>query len=107
VTLFDDYTRNLFSEIVRANALNRANMGLDYLDASMTRIGAYIIGVRAAQKSLLSALLEPNGTLRQYEDKGKLFQRLALLEKAKTCFRKPLRLLQLKKAGLWPELFPT
>ena len=84
VTLFDDNTRNLFSEIVRANALNRAHIGLDYFDASINRIGAYIIGVRAAQKSLLSALLEPTATLRQYEDEGKLFQRLALLEEAKT-----------------------
>ena len=84
VTLFDDNTRNLFSEIVRANALDRAHIGLDYFDASINRIGAYIIGVRAAQKSLLSALLEPTATLRQYEDEGKLFQRLALLEEAKT-----------------------
>ena len=67
-----------------ANALDRAHIGLDYFDASINRIGAYIIGVRAAQKSLLSALLEPTATLRQYEDEGKLFQRLALLEEAKT-----------------------
>lgn len=84
VTLFDDNTRNLFSEIVRANALDRAHIGLDYFDASINRIGAYIIGVRAAQKSLLQALLEPTATLRKYEDEGKLFQRLGLLEEAKT-----------------------
>ena len=51
VTLFDDNTRNLFAELVRANALDRAHIGLDYFDASINRIGAYIIGVRAAQKS--------------------------------------------------------
>ena len=68
VTLFDDNTRNLFSELVRANALDRAHIGLDYFDASINRIGAYIIGVRAAQKSLLQALLEPLPTLRKYED---------------------------------------
>ncbi len=84
VTLFDDNTRNLFSELVRADALDRAHIGLDYFDASINRIGAYIIGVRAAQKSLLQALLEPLTTLRKYEDEGKLFQRLALLEEAKT-----------------------
>jgi hypothetical protein len=49
VTLFDDNTRNLFSELVRANALDRAHIGLDYFDGSINRIGAYIIGVRAAQ----------------------------------------------------------
>ena len=84
VTLFDDNTRNLFSELVRANALDRAHIGLDYFDGSINRIGAYIIGVRAAQKSLLQAFLEPLDTLRRYEDEGKLFQRLALLEEEKT-----------------------
>ena len=84
VTVYDDNTRNLFSEIVRAGALDRAHIGLDYFDASINRIGAYIIGVRAAQKCLLNAMLEPLATLRQYEDEGKLFQRLALLEEAKT-----------------------
>ena len=84
VTLFDDNTRNLFSELVRANALDRAHIGLDYFDGSINRIGAYIIGVRAAQKSLLQAFLEPLDTLCKYEDEGKLFQRLALLEEEKT-----------------------
>jgi L-rhamnose isomerase len=84
VTLYDDNTRNLFSELVRANALDRAHIGLDYFDASIDRIGAYVIGVRAAQKSLLQALLEPLDIIRKYEDEGKLFQRLALLEEAKT-----------------------
>lgn len=84
VTLFDDNTRNLFSELVRANALDRAHIGLDYFDASINRIGAYVIGVRAAQKSLLQALLEPLDTLRKYEDDGKGFERLALLEEVKT-----------------------
>ena len=84
VTLFDDNTRNLFSEMVRANALDRCHIGLDYFDASINRIGPYIIGVRAAQKSLLQAFLEPLDLLRKYEDEGKLFQRLALLEEEKT-----------------------
>ena len=84
VTLFDDNTKNLFSEVVRANALDRTHIGLDYFDASINRIGAYIIGVRAAQKSLLSALLEPLPLLRKYEDNGQGFERLALLEECKT-----------------------
>lgn len=84
VTLFDDNTRNLFHELVRANALDRAHVGLDYFDASINRIGAYIIGTRAAQKSLLQAFLEPLYILRRYEDEGKWFERLALLEEEKT-----------------------
>ena len=69
---------------MRADALDRAHIGLDYFDASINRIGAYVIGVRAAQKSLLQAFLEPLPILRKYEDEGKFFQRLALLEEAKT-----------------------
>ena len=84
VTLFDDNTRNLFAELVRANALGRAHIGLDYFDASINRIGAYIIGTRAAQKALLQALLEPLDILRKYEDEGQWFERLALLEELKT-----------------------
>lgn len=84
VTLFDDNTRNLFHELVRANALDRAHVGLDYFDASINRIGAYIIGTRAAQKSLLQAFLEPLDILRRYENEGKWFERLALLEEEKT-----------------------
>ena len=84
VTLFDDNTRNLFFELVRSGQLNRAHIGLDYFDASIDRIGAYIIGTRATQKSLLAAFLEPLDLLRKYEDNGQLFQRLAILEEEKT-----------------------
>ena len=84
VTIMDDPTQELFSEIVRADALGRVHYGLDFFDGSINRIGAYIIGVRAAQKSLLQAFLEPLPLLRKYEDEGKLFQRLALLEEEKT-----------------------
>ena len=84
VTLYDDKTRNLFSELVRTGQLHRAHIGLDYFDASINRIGAYVIGIRATQKSLLHALLEPLHTLRKYEDNNRLFERLALLEEAKT-----------------------
>ena len=84
VTLMNDPTQDLFKEIVRAGALDRAHIGLDYFDASINRIGAYVIGARATQKCLLGALLEPLDKLRAYEDAGAGFQRLALLEEAKT-----------------------
>lgn len=84
VTIMNDQTLDLFKEIVRADALNHAHIGLDYFDASINRIGAYIIGTRATQKCLLQALLEPLALLRQYEDKGQHFERLALLEEAKS-----------------------
>ena len=84
VTLMNDQTLDLFKEIVRAEALHRAHIGLDYFDASINRIGAYIIGTRATQKCLLQALLEPLDLLRQYEDKGQGFEKLALLEEMKS-----------------------
>ena len=84
VTLMNDQTLDLFKEIVRAEALHRAHIGLDYFDASINRIGAYIIGTRATQKCLLQALLEPLQLLRQYEDNGQGFEKLALLEEMKS-----------------------
>lgn len=84
VTLMNDQTLDLFKEIVRAEALHRAHIGLDYFDASINRIGAYLIGTRATQKCLLQALLEPLDMLRQYEDKGQGFEKLALMEEMKS-----------------------
>ena len=84
VTLMNDQTLDLFKEIVRAEALHRAHIGLDYFDASINRIGAYLIGTRATQKCLLQALLEPLPLLRQYEDNGQGFEKLALLEEMKS-----------------------
>lgn len=83
VTIMDDPTLELFSEIVRADALDRVHYGLDYFDGAINRIGAYVIGSRAAQKCMLRALLEPISQLRAYEAADKGAQRLALLEEAK------------------------
>lgn len=84
VTIMEDPTMNLCKEIVRADAIDRVHFGLDYFDASINRIGAYVIGSRAAQKSMLCAMLEPVTTLRDLELNGKGFQRLAQLEEAKS-----------------------
>jgi L-rhamnose isomerase len=84
VTILNDETTELAKEIVRAEALDRVHIGLDYFDASINRIGAYAIGIRATQQAFLQALLEPIGQLRAYEEKGCYFERLALLEVAKS-----------------------
>ena len=84
VTIMNDDTLDLMQEIVRCDALERVHIGLDYFDASINRIGAYIVGTRATQKCLLRALLEPLAQLREYEAKGQGFERLALLEEAKS-----------------------
>jgi L-rhamnose isomerase len=84
VTTLNDETIELCREIVRCDALDKVHFGLDFFDGSINRIGAYVIGSRAAQKAMLQALLEPLALLRQYEAEGKFFQRLALLEEAKS-----------------------
>ena len=83
VTLNDD-TILIAQEIVRCNALDRVHMGLDFFDASINRIGAYVVGTRAAQQAMLFALLEPRDMLLEYEEKGQFFERLAMLELLKT-----------------------
>jgi L-rhamnose isomerase len=83
VVTFNDDIRNLMQEIVRAKALSRVNIALDYFDASMNRVGAWVIGSRAALKALLEALLEPTALLIAEEGKGHAFERLAILEEAK------------------------
>ena len=83
VTIMDDPTQELFSEIVRAGALDRVHYGLDYFDGSINRIGAYVIGSRAAQKCMLKALLEPSAEISKDEVEGKTFQVLAKLEEGK------------------------
>lgn len=83
VVLLTDEIQAIMQEIIRANAIDRVHVGLDYFDASINRIGAYVVGVRATQKALLQALLEPITQLRQYEVNGQHFERMALLEEAK------------------------
>lgn len=84
VTILNDDLTELAKEIVRANALNRVHVGLDYFDASINRIGAYVVGIRATQKALLQALLEPLSEIRKFEKNGQYFERLALLEETKS-----------------------
>lgn len=83
VTIMDDPTQELFSEIVRADALDRVHYGLDFFDGSINRIGAYVIGSRAAQKCMLRALLEPKATISEAELKGQGYRVLALIEEQK------------------------
>lgn len=82
--ILNDEVKAVAEEIVRANALNRVNIALDFFDATLNRIGAWVIGTRATLKALLIALLEPYDKLKQAEEKVDYFERLALLEEMKT-----------------------
>lgn len=84
VVIQTDELLAIAQEIIRSNAVDKVHVGLDYFDASINRIGAYVIGVRATQKALLQALLEPIAQLREFESKGQNFERLAFLEESKS-----------------------
>lgn len=83
VTLSDD-TVAIMQELVRSGALARSYIGLDFFDASINRIAAWVIGARSAQRALLMALLEPYDKLQALELEGDYSRRLALLEELKT-----------------------
>lgn len=80
VVLLDDLTQAIMQELVRCDALPRTHIGLDFFDASINRIAAWVIGTRAAQKALLLALLEPRDKLRKAELAGDFTTRLMLHE---------------------------
>lgn len=84
VVILNDDLQDLAREIIRCEALDRVHIGLDYFDATINRIGAYVIGSRATQKAFMQALLEPSYKLQQYEIEGKYFERLALQEELKS-----------------------
>jgi L-rhamnose isomerase len=93
VVILDDPTRALMAEIVRGEFLDRVHIGMDFFDASINRIAAWVIGARSTQKALLLALLEPRERLNQFEAGGDFTSRLALLEEA----------LNLPFAEIWNE----
>lgn len=68
VVLFDDETKEMAKEIVRCNAIERVNMALDYFDASINRISAWIVGFRSWQKAMLYAMCTPSDELKKLQD---------------------------------------
>jgi L-rhamnose isomerase len=83
VVTFDDHLQAIAQEIVRAGALDRVHVGLDYFDASINRLAAWTIGARNTLRALLYALLEPHDLLRRLEIEGDFSGRLALFEELK------------------------
>ncbi|MCM3477422.1 MULTISPECIES: L-rhamnose isomerase [Bacillaceae] len=83
VVIMDDELQAIAREIVRNNLLERTNIGLDFFDATINRIAAWVIGTRNTQKALLRALLEPTAFLKQKELEGDFTTRLAYTEELK------------------------
>lgn len=84
VVVLNDEVRAICEEIARSKALERVHLALDFFDASLNRIGAWVVGARAILKGLLLALLEPIEKMREAEEEGDNFLRLALLEETKS-----------------------
>ena len=80
VVSFDDELMSLMQELVRGGYVERVHIGLDFFDASINRIAAWVIGTRNTLQALLYALLEPTALLRQAEAEGDFTGRLALQE---------------------------
>ena len=83
VVLLTDEIRALAEEVVRGGALDRTHIALDYFDAGMNRVGAWVLGARATLQGLLLALLEPRERLQELEAAGRVLPRLAALERLK------------------------
>ncbi|MFM2479383.1 L-rhamnose isomerase [Celerinatantimonas sp. MCCC 1A17872] len=84
VVLLDQETQAIAQEIIRSQLLDRVHIGLDFFDASINRIAAWVIGTRNMKKALLKALLEPIDALRKAENQGDYTSRLALMEEDKS-----------------------
>ena len=84
VVILDDETKEIAKEIVRNDALDRVFITLDYFDASINRIAAWVVGGRNMQKALLSALLNPSKELVAYQDAANYTKMLAVSEELKT-----------------------
>jgi len=84
VVILSDDLRAIAEEIVRGGFLDRVHIGLDFFDASINRVAAWVIGTRAMIKALLGALLEPTARLRELEHAGNFTERLAMVEELKT-----------------------
>lgn len=83
VVIFDDELKEIAKEIVRCDALDKVMIGLDYFDASINRIAAWVVGARNMRKALLFAMLLPHGDLKKYQDSGNFTKMLAMSEEYK------------------------
>ena len=83
VLILDDETKEIAKEIVRNNALDRVYMALDYFDASINRISAWVVGFRSWQKALLMALCTPSEMLADLQNKGEFSKLMVMQEEIK------------------------
>ena len=83
VVRYDDETKEIAKEIVASGRMDDIAMALDFFDASINRIAAWVIGIRSFRKALLSAMLTPNATFTELQNKGEMTKLMALQEEIK------------------------
>ena len=83
VVNYTDEIQEICKEIVRCGAMDRVLVGLDFFDASINRVAAWVIGTRAFEQALLNALLQPNAELKALQDAGNFTKKMMLMEQAK------------------------
>ncbi len=84
VVIFDDELNEIARSLVRSNLIEKTSIGLDYFDASINRIAAWVVGIRSTQKALLKAMLEPVDTINELEKDMKYTDRMVLTEEMKS-----------------------
>ena len=84
VVIFDDELNEIARSLVRSNLIEKTSIGLDYFDASINRIAAWVVGIRSTQKALLKAMLEPVDTINELEKDMKYTDRMVLIEEMKS-----------------------
>ena len=83
MVLFEEETKEIAKEIVRSNALDRVFIALDFFDASINRISAWVVGTRSVQKAFLYAFLQPQKTLKELQDREEFTELMMWQEELK------------------------
>ena len=107
VVIFEDELKEIMKEVVRNDALKRVKIALDYFDASINRIFAWVTGQRSVQKALLHALLLPNGQMKTAQEKGEFTRLMYLQERVKMLPFGEVWEEYLKESGLDDNYFET
>ena len=107
VVIFEDELKEIMKEVVRNDALDKVKIALDYFDASINRVFAWVTGERSVQKALLYALLLPNTAMKEAQEKGEFTRLMYLLERVKVLPFGDVWAEYLKECGLDDNYFET
>ena len=107
VVIFEDELKEIMKEVVRNDALDKVKIALDYFDASINRVFAWVTGERSVQKALLYALLLPNTAMKEAQEKGEFTRLMYLQERVKVLPFGDVWVEYLKECGLDDNYFET